>query len=167
ITPFGMTGPWRDRVGSDAIATALAGMQYVNGAPDGPPLQPFGLQAYHSAGFYAAIATLCALHARDRLGHGQHVDVSVLEATTAAVESVAAFYRQNGTVQQRNGSLHWTRYFRAGRCRDGWVLHCSLGDWTSLIEWVKADGKAADLAEPVWDDFQHRRARAEHLFDVL
>src|SRR5262249_18330929 len=108
-----------------------------------------------------------ALQARDRLGRGQNVDVSILEATAAAVESVAGFYHQDGSVQRRNGSLHWTRYFRIGRCRDGWVLHCTLGDWTSLIEWVKADGKAADLVGPEWEDFQHRRAHAEHLFDVL
>ena len=45
-------------------------------------------------------------------------------------------------------------------------MHCTLGDWTSLIEWVKADGKAHDL-----DDPNERRdvslLMAEHLFDVL
>jgi crotonobetainyl-CoA:carnitine CoA-transferase CaiB-like acyl-CoA transferase len=167
ITPFGQTGPWRDRLGSDMVAAALAGMVYVNGFPDAPPLHPLGLQAFHSAAFYAVIATLTALHARERLGRGQHVDVSVLEATTAAVEPVAGFYHQNGTVHRRNGSLHWTRYFRVARCRDGYLLHCTLGDWTSLIEWVKADGKAADLGGPEWEDFNHRRTHAEHLFDVL
>jgi crotonobetainyl-CoA:carnitine CoA-transferase CaiB-like acyl-CoA transferase len=167
ITPFGQSGPWRDRLGSDMVAAALAGMVYVNGFPDAPPLHPLGLQAFHSAAFYAAVATLAALHARERLGRGQHVDVSVLEATAAAVESVAGFYRQNGTVQRRNGSLHWTRYFRVARCRDGYLLHCTMGDWTSLIEWVKADGKAADLDSPAWEDFNHRRTYAEHLFDVL
>jgi crotonobetainyl-CoA:carnitine CoA-transferase CaiB-like acyl-CoA transferase len=36
-----------------------------------------------------------------------------------------------------------------------------------LIEWVKADGKAEDLAEPEWEDFLHRRSNCSHLFDVL
>lgn len=167
ITPFGQSGPWRDRLGSDMVAAALAGMVYVNGFPEAPPLHPLGLQAFHSAAFYAAVATLAALHAREGLGRGQNVDVSILETTAAAVEPVAGFYHQNGTVQRRNGSLHWTRYFRVARCRDGYLLHCTMGDWTSLIEWVKADGKAADLVGPEWEDFNHRRTYAEHLFDVL
>ena len=28
-------------------------------------------------------------------------------------------------------------------------MHCSLGDWTSLVEWIKADGKAQDLGAPL------------------
>src|SRR5262249_54893094 len=50
---------------------------------------------------------------------------------------------------------------------DGYVMHCTLGDWTSLVEWVKGDGKAQDLGEPQWEDQTYRRDHAEHLFDVL
>jgi crotonobetainyl-CoA:carnitine CoA-transferase CaiB-like acyl-CoA transferase len=71
-------------------------------------------------------------------------------------------------VAARQGTLHWTRYFRAGRCRDGWVLHCTLGDWTTLREWVKADGGAPpELDDPALDEPTTRQARAEWLFDVL
>ena len=167
ITPFGRTGPWRDLLASELVTASLAGMVYVNGFPDAPPLHPLGPQAFHCAGLNAAIGTLCALHARARLGRGQRVDVGGLEATAAAVEHVAASYHQNGTVHRRRGSLHWTRYFRVARCRDGHLLHCTLGDWTSLIEWVAGDGKAADLLDEEWESFEHRRAHAEHLFDVL
>src|SRR5207244_3209070 len=51
--------------------------------------------------------------------------------------------------------------------REGYILHCTLGDWTSLVEWVAADGKAEDLLGEGWEDFNHRRVHAEHLFDVL
>jgi crotonobetainyl-CoA:carnitine CoA-transferase CaiB-like acyl-CoA transferase len=46
-------------------------------------------------------------------------------------------------------------------------MHCSLGDWTSLVEWVKADGKAQDLDGQQWENVWHRQANAEHLFDIL
>ncbi len=167
ITPFGQTGPWRRYLGSDLVASALAGMVGVNGMPNGRPLRPLGPQAFHCAGLTAAIGTLAALLAREQSGRGQHVEVSVLEATAAGVEHVAPFYRQDGTVHRRNGSLHWTRFFRVGRCRDGWLTHCTLGDWTSLVEWVASDGKAGDLLGEEWEDINHRRADAEHLFDVL
>lgn len=166
ITPFGQTGPYRDYKSSDTIAEALGGMIYVNGAPEEPPLRGFGLQAYHSASFFATIGTMSALWARDTMG-GQWVDISLQEAVTAAVEHVAPFYHQGLGVETRRRSLHWSRYFRVARCKDGYIMHCALGDWTSLVEWVKADDKAQDLGEPSWEDIQYRKANAEHLFDVL
>jgi crotonobetainyl-CoA:carnitine CoA-transferase CaiB-like acyl-CoA transferase len=166
ITPFGQTGPYRDYKSSDTVAEALGGMIYVNGAPDEPPLRGFGLQAYHSASFFAAIGAMSALWARDTVG-GQWVDISLQEAVAAAVEHVAPFYHQGLGIETRRGSLHWSRYFRVARCKDGYIMHCALGDWTSLVEWVKADEKAQDLTEPHWEDIQYRKANAEHLFDVL
>ena len=47
------------------------------------------------------------------------------------------------------------------------MMHCTLGDWTSLVEWVAADGKAQDLGAPEWQDVLYRAQHAEHLFDVL
>jgi crotonobetainyl-CoA:carnitine CoA-transferase CaiB-like acyl-CoA transferase len=167
ITPFGQTGPYRDYKSSDTVAEALGGMISTNGFPDGAPLRALGLQAYHSASFFAAIGTMSALWARDTIGEGQWVDVSIHEAAAAAVEHVAPFYHQGMGVQTRHGSLHWSRYFRVARCKDGYIMHCSLGDWTSLVEWVKSDDKAQDLVEPQWEDQFYRRDHAEHMFDVL
>ena len=167
ITPFGQTGPYRDYKSSDAIAEALGGMVYVNGSSDEPPLQALGLQAYHSASFFAAIGTMSALWARDASGEGQWVDISIQDAVAACVEHVAPFYHQGLGIETRRGSLHWSRYFRVVRCKDGYLMHCALGDWTSLVEWVKMDNKAQDLEDPQWEDPQFRKAQAEHLFDVL
>jgi benzylsuccinate CoA-transferase BbsE subunit len=167
IAPFGQTGPYRDFAADDTVLAALGGMLYVNGWPGHAPVRPWGLQAYHSSAYYAAIATMCALFARDRDGLGQWIDLSMQEATIAAVEHVAGSYFGSGQIEPRRGTLHWSRYFRVGKCRDGYVMHCSLGDWTSLVQWVAGDGKAQDLTGPEWEDVQFRAANAEHLFDVL
>ena len=167
IAPFGQTGPYRDFEADDTTLTALSGMLYVNGFPGRAPVRPLGLQAYHSAAYYGAIATMCALFGRDRDGAGQWIDLSIQEATAAAVEHVAGSYFMASQIEPRRGTLHWSRYFRVGKCRDGYVMHCTLCDWTSLVEWVKADGKAQDLDAPQWDDVLYRRDHAEHLFDVL
>ncbi len=167
ITPFGQTGPYQSYRSSDMVAEALGGMIWTNGFPDEPPLHAMGLQAYHSASFFAAIGTLLALWTRDSLGEGQWVDVSMQEAVAGAVEHIAPFYHQGLGIESRRGSLHWSRYFRVARCRDGYVMHCSLGDWTSLVEWVKGDEKAQDLEDACWEDLVYRREHAEHLFDIL
>ena len=167
IAPFGQTGPYRDFAADDTVITALSGMLYVNGSPGRPPVRPLGLQAYHSAAYYGAIAAMTALLARDFSGEGQWIDLSMQEATASAVEHVAGSYFGQNQVEPRRGTLHWSRFFRVGKCRDGYIMHCTLGDWTSLIEWVNGDGKAQDLVEPAWNDVMYRSIHAEHLFDVL
>jgi benzylsuccinate CoA-transferase BbsE subunit len=167
ITPFGQTGPYKDYKTSDTVAEALGGMAYINGFPDEPPLRGLGLQAYHCASFFAAIGTMSALWVRGALGEGQWVDVSIQEAAAASVEQVSAFYHQGLGIEERRGSLHWSRFFRVAKCKDGYVMHCALGDWTSMVEWVKADGKEQDLGGQEWEDIWHRRTHAEHMFDVL
>jgi benzylsuccinate CoA-transferase BbsE subunit len=167
VAPFGQTGPYRDFTADDTVLTAQAGMLYVNGWPGRQPVRPLGLQAYHSSAYFGAIAIMCALLARDRNGRGQWIDLSMQEATVCALEHVAGSYFGEGRIEPRRGTLHWSRYFRVGRCRDGYIMHCTLGDWTSLVEWVAADGKAQDLVNPEWDDVIYRAAHAEHLFDVL
>ena len=72
------------------------------GAPAGSPGLSF-------AGYYAAIAIMCALFARDRGGLGQWIDLSMQETATLAVEHVAASYFGAGQIEPRRGTLHWSR----------------------------------------------------------
>ncbi|HEY6421503.1 MAG TPA: CaiB/BaiF CoA-transferase family protein, partial [Candidatus Binataceae bacterium] len=167
IAPFGQTGPYRDFVADDTVLTALSGMLYVNGFPGHQPVRPLGLQAYHSASYYGAIAVMTALLARDRTAEGSWIDLSMQEAAAAAVEHVAGSYFERKIAEPRRGTLHWSRFFRVGKCRDGYIMHCTLGDWTSLVEWMKADGKAQDLDQPMYAEVMNRYANAEHVFDVL
>jgi benzylsuccinate CoA-transferase BbsE subunit len=167
ITPFGLQGPYQGWKTSDLVAQALGGMLYVNGHPGRAPLRALGLQAYHQAGIFAATGILAGLLARERTGQGQLIDVSVQAAVAAALEHVPGFFHQDGRIARRQGTLHWTRYFRVGRCRDGWVMHCTLGDWTSLLEWMKSDGMGATVDDPALEDIKVRQAEAERLFDAL
>jgi len=167
LSPFGQTGPYSQFEADDTVLAALAGMLYVNGFANQAPVRPWGLQAYHSSAYYGAIAIMCALFARDRDGVGQWIDLSMQEATAAAVEHVSASYFGEGLVEPRQGTLHWSRYFRVGGARNGQIMHCTLGDWTTLVEWIAADGKAQDLTGTEWSDFLYRREHAEHLFNVL
>jgi benzylsuccinate CoA-transferase BbsE subunit len=167
ITPFGRSGPYAGWNGSDTVAQALGGLACVNGHPDGPPLRSLGLQAYHQASVFAAIGVVAALLARDATGRGQLVDVSLQAAVAASLEHVPGFFHQDGRVPRRQGTLHWTRFFRVGRCKDGWVMHCTLGDWTSLFSWMQSDGFGAGFEEAVWEGTTYRQQHAERLFDEL
>ena len=140
------------------VLAALRGMLYVNGLPDAAPVRPLGLAGVSFGGLLRRDRDdVRAVRARLATGAGQWIDLSMQEATAAAVEHVAGSYFGTGEIEPRRGTLHWSRYFRVGRCRDGYVMHCTLGDWTSLIEWVDGDGKAQDLTDPEWEDVPYRR----------
>jgi crotonobetainyl-CoA:carnitine CoA-transferase CaiB-like acyl-CoA transferase len=167
ITPFGLSGPYRDFRASDLIAQALGGMAYVNGLEDAEPLQGFGLPAYHAAALWAAIASVLGLLARRQTGRGQWLDISVHACTAAVVEHSTSSYRAAGTVVRRSGPLHWTQSFRTGRCRDGYVVHGLMGDWTALSEWISADLGEHDLTEAAWTDPAYRQDNQARLFRML
>ncbi len=82
VTGFGQTGPYAHLAGHDLNYIALAGVLGLTGtAPEDAPVVP-GVQLADMAGgsYMSVIATLSALHARERTGEGQHVDVSMTDA---------------------------------------------------------------------------------------
>ncbi len=82
ITPYGQTGPWRDRPGNDLTAFAASGWAVANRTGNSPPLKSSGHQACFVAAENAFFGTISALYYRDRHGVGQQVDVSILETLT-------------------------------------------------------------------------------------
>ena len=89
ITPFGLTGPWRERPFNDLVHMALGGIVMMCGYDDHelPPVRPDGGHALAMGGEYAVIGILAALWQRADLGRGQLVDVSIHEAV-AGTKSV-------------------------------------------------------------------------------
>lgn len=168
ITPFGQTGPYVDWRATDLVAQATGGMLALNGHPDRRPQQALGLQAYHQAGVLAVVGILAALHARERIGAGQLIDVSLQAAAAASLEHLGATFDGAGRRARRTGSTHWTGFFRTVRCRDGHLVVSTLGDWTTLREWLRADGVADPaLDDPHLEDPAVRQARADELFAAL
>ncbi|MFN8624757.1 MAG: CoA transferase [Candidatus Binatia bacterium] len=100
---FGLTGPWRDRVGFAQTMEQMTGLAWVNGWPDEAPLVPRG-PCDPLAGMHAAFALLVALRVREATGVGQHVEVPMVEsALNVAAEQVIEFTAY-GRLLQRMGN---------------------------------------------------------------
>ena len=123
ISGYGQTGPYREEPGYDAIAQALSGMMSVTGEPDGPPVR-FGVAgADLTAGMWATIGILAALHERKRTGHGQWVDVSLLDGQIAWLTYISSGYFATGRVPVRYGSAHPTIVpYQAFPTADGHIM---------------------------------------------
>ncbi|MBV8462482.1 MAG: CoA transferase, partial [Acidimicrobiales bacterium] len=79
ITPYGTTGPWRDRRATEFTLQAECGSIGIRGVPGREPYQAGGRIAEWSAGAYGAVAALAAVARARRGGGGAHVDLSILE----------------------------------------------------------------------------------------
>jgi crotonobetainyl-CoA:carnitine CoA-transferase CaiB-like acyl-CoA transferase len=82
ITPFGLTGPWRDMRMTAFLSYAMGGQMHWVGEKDGPPLAVPGQLAWDDAGIHAALGIAAAMLVRDQVG-GQLLDLSVHEVAAA------------------------------------------------------------------------------------
>jgi len=110
ITGFGQTGPYRERAGYDFMIQAMGGLMSVTGerddAPGGGP-QKCGVPiADIMTGMYASLAIVSALRERDASGHGQHIDMALLDTQVAWLANHALNYLVSGQVPRRWGNAH-------------------------------------------------------------
>jgi len=84
ITPWGRSGPFRDRPWSELTLQAESGSIGTRGLPGQEPFQAGGRITEWVGGTYAAVAALAALHRMRWSGHGELVDFSLFEAITVA-----------------------------------------------------------------------------------
>jgi crotonobetainyl-CoA:carnitine CoA-transferase CaiB-like acyl-CoA transferase len=52
---------------------------------------------------FAAVGVLAALHRREATGHGDHLDIGMLDCQAALLGYQAAFYMYSGVVPGRQG----------------------------------------------------------------
>jgi len=102
ISNFGQDGPERDGRLNDLVLFARGGWTFPVCEPNREPLTPPGSLAQYVSALYGAIGAMQALAARDLgLGHGQHVDVSVLEATVATMIYETVTFQYSEEVRWR------------------------------------------------------------------
>jgi crotonobetainyl-CoA:carnitine CoA-transferase CaiB-like acyl-CoA transferase len=106
ISGFGQDGPYRDRAALDLVVQAESGMISVTGAPGGHGVRAGVSIADITAGMYAAFAVLAALHARERTGRGQYIDVSMLEGQLGILSGAVGAYLADGVVPKPMGTAY-------------------------------------------------------------
>jgi crotonobetainyl-CoA:carnitine CoA-transferase CaiB-like acyl-CoA transferase len=105
VSAYGQDGPNSALPGYARVAHGYAGLAYLTGQPDGPPVVPGSTSlADYITGTYAAIGALLALIARDRFGIGQSVDIGLYEGVLRMLDEAASVYAKTGVVRQRMGA---------------------------------------------------------------
>ncbi|HEV3141675.1 MAG TPA: CoA transferase, partial [Vicinamibacterales bacterium] len=106
ISGFGQDGPYRDRAALDLIVQAESGMISITGEPGSRGVRCGVSIADITAGMNAAFAILTALHARERTGRGQFIDVSMLEGQLSIMTGVFGAYVADGSVPGPLGTAY-------------------------------------------------------------
>ena len=106
VSGYGQTGPYAERAGFASVSEAMGGLRHINGFPEQPPPRMHLSIGDSLAGMFAAQGILAALYWRDALGGGvgQVVDVSLMEASFAMLESTVPEYDRLGIVRGPQGT---------------------------------------------------------------
>ena len=106
ISGFGASGPYRDRPSNGGTIEPASGMSSLLGFPGGPPRNSGATFPDPLAATTATTAILAALEHRARTGEGQHIDVSMQEATLALVGDAALEHELTGRTPGPQGNRH-------------------------------------------------------------
>ncbi len=134
---FGLDGPWRDNTGFAQTMECIAGMAWLTGFADGPPVLVRGA-CDPLAGMHAVIATLLALLDRHANGGGRLIEATMVEAALNAAAEQVLEYSATGTVLTRDGNRS------SGAAPQG-VYRCAGDDqWLAIA--VETDRAVAGVA---------------------
>ena len=138
ISALGQTGPLAHLPGYDFIAQAYSGVTSMIGEAGGTPYIPLVAVGDVNTGVHGALAILAALRYRDRTGHGQHLDVGLLDVYYHCHEvSVHQYSGSNGQMKPTRNGPHINYVAPAGvfKATGGWVVIMAfLHHWKDLCK---------------------------------
>lgn len=136
ISGFGQTGPYADRPGLDQVIQGIGGHMMVTGEADRGPMRSGAAISDMFAGILCASAILKALWAREKIGQGQWVHTSLLEAQIFLLDFQVARWLVDKEAPAQEGNNHpMIAPMGAFETADGFVNIAPLPDmWKKLCE---------------------------------
>jgi crotonobetainyl-CoA:carnitine CoA-transferase CaiB-like acyl-CoA transferase len=165
LPAFGLSGPWRDRPGFATTVEQVAGLAWINGYRDGPPMAPGGM-CDPLAGAHALIGILAALDHRDRTREGQQLEMAMVDVGINVAAEQVIEYSAYGELLTRAGN-------RSPDCAPQGVYPCLGAErWVALSVTTDAEWDALVAAldwapDPMLSSAAGRRAAHDRLDGML
>src|SRR6202453_2987508 len=140
---FGHTGPYVKRPGQDLLIQAVAGMGFMVGQADDPPMGvPVGVADFVAAQ-HIVYAVLAAIYSREKTGVGQRVDVNLLNSLLAIMIQELTVYLNGGGAPERSRSNIPSPYLGAPygfyKTADGYIA-ISMNPLDKLARLIGVEG---------------------------
>lgn len=155
---FGQTGPYRPRAAYDMVIQGMGGIMSITGEPGGRPLKTGPAIGDLAGGLFTVIGILTALHARERTGEGQMVDIGMLDCQVSLLENAIVRYTVTGEIPGPLGARHPSiAPFEAFHAKDGFVIFAvGTPHWERFCRTIGREGLLEDPR------FATNALRAEH-----
>jgi crotonobetainyl-CoA:carnitine CoA-transferase CaiB-like acyl-CoA transferase len=164
ITGYGQDGPYRDMAGHDVNYLSFAGILDMIGEKNSSPCIP-GIQIADlvGGGMNAAIGILLALVARERIGEGQYIDISMTDGMVGLLSIPLYILQKKGIVPQRSDSLLSHRYacYNVYETADGRYISIGAVEnrfWQNLCN---------VLGVPEYGQLQYEEGHREEILDLF
>src|SRR5918992_5049939 len=137
LSGFGADGPMSEVPGYDLIIQAWGGLMSITGTTDGEPRKVGVAIIDLVAGLMLGKSIAAALFAREKIGIGQKIDTSLLEAEVACLINAGSNYLVEGKIPLRWGNAHPSIVpYQSFRTSDGYLVIgvASEGIWRRFCQ---------------------------------
>ena len=165
IKMWGTDGPLGYQTGYAPCFAALSGLTALVGHEGETPRGMNIRYGDSTAGAFAALAAVAALHHRESTGEGQFIDLSAVETMTSLVGDSLFAWSVTGEVPESDGNRH------AEMAPHG-AYPCKDGEWLSIAvasdaEWAALRGVLGLPDEPRFASLADRLAQRRDLDAML
>jgi crotonobetainyl-CoA:carnitine CoA-transferase CaiB-like acyl-CoA transferase len=167
LSGFGADGPMADIPGYDLIVQAWGGLMSITGTNQSGPLKVGVAIIDLVAGLMLGKAIVAALYAREKIGIGQKIDTSLLEAEVATLINAGSNYLIAGTVPGRWGNAHPTIVpYQSFQTADSFIVLGAASEsiWKRLCPALK---RAELTDDPRFANNADRVANRQELIPIL
>ncbi|MDQ6918247.1 MAG: CoA transferase [Candidatus Dormibacteraeota bacterium] len=167
ISAFGQTGPYASRSALDIAIQAMSGVMSITGDADGPPTRMGLPMADLCGGLYAVAGVLSGVYERQRTGHGQFIDFSMLDGMVGMLMYMATRVFMTGEDSPKIGTGHYGIVpYGAFPASDGYLVIANIGEmfWPKICA---AIGRPELADDPRYDSNPKRVARRSEVNALL
>ena len=136
VTGFGQDGPNFQRPAFDQVVQGIGGGMSITGENADKPTRAGIPIGDLGGGMFAVMGILAALQSRTSKGHGQHVDISMLDCQISMLNYMATMYFLSGQNPTPLGNGHFVHVpYNTFKTSDGFVIVAVIFDsfWDNLI----------------------------------
>jgi crotonobetainyl-CoA:carnitine CoA-transferase CaiB-like acyl-CoA transferase len=167
LTGFGADGPMSEWPGYDLIVQAWGGLMSITGTSDGEPVKVGVAIIDLVAGLMLGKAIVAALFAREKIGVGQRIDTSLLEAEVASLINVGSNYLIGGNIPARWGNAHPNIVpYQNFKTADGYLV-IGVASETIWKRFCAGVGRADLAQDPRFENNSRRVANRAELIELL
>ncbi|PKM14004.1 MAG: acyl-CoA transferase [Gammaproteobacteria bacterium HGW-Gammaproteobacteria-5] len=136
VSGFGQDGPNYQRPAFDQVVQGIGGGMSITGDNADHPTRAGIPIGDLGGGMFAVMGVLAALQARHSKGHGQHVDISMLDCQISMLNYMATMYFLSGENPEPLGNSHFVHVpYNTYRTADGFIIVAVIFDsfWDNLV----------------------------------